>query len=102
LDSVSRARLTPEEFLQRAITEAIANQQWSRASRLRWKLFLLRESQRASCTPQEFFGTHPPVTADWLASHYPLMFGHIDDSHAAFQRMHVQLDALETKGTANA
>ena len=99
------AAMTPpalaSEALELELERALAAGHFSRAARLRWRVFLVREKRTPDRTPYEYFkanrATIEATIEAWLTKKYATMFAVGTPSRADFDEIEAKLANLESK-----
>lgn len=84
------------EALVLDIEKALAAGEFARASRLRWRLFLLRSKRTPDMTPYENFRAQRATLEEWLAKQYRTMFSGGRFTKADYDDLATRLKTLES------
>ena len=84
-----------EDRLSRELKEALVAGNFSRAARLRWRLFLKNGKQIPSATPFEFFRNERMNLELWLNLQYRAMFSTAPSTRPEFDQLDQKLTSFE-------
>ncbi|MES2962879.1 MAG: hypothetical protein V4760_03245 [Bdellovibrionota bacterium] len=83
------------EALLADLQTALAAGQFARASRIRWRLFLVRNRKSSSMTPYEHFRSQTTTLEGWLTKQYRTMFAGGTITRPDYDELEAKLTSLE-------